>query len=83
MRAEAAVVPILHLEQNMRRFIFALLLVAVLLSLFAGVAFATCPEYEDPLPPGAAHASQIGADHIHCVQVSSHAWDNGNFTACP
>lgn len=70
----------------MKRVIVALLLVTVLLSLFAGVAFATCPEYEDPRPPGAAHTNN---DHARvdtlCVRVPKNAMDNAGFdlTGCP
>ncbi len=69
----------------MKKLIFALLLVAVLLSLFASVAFATCPEYEDPNPPGVNQANANGVLHMKCVKVPSTAVDHAGFEQndCP
>lgn len=67
----------------MRKLVFALLLVAVLLSLFAGVALATCPEYEDPIPPGTYHANENAQVHDLCIQIPSQAAANGHFAPCP
>jgi hypothetical protein len=69
-----------------KKLILALLLVAVLLSLFAGVVSATCPEYEDPLPPGFSHANPNGQAHMRCLKVPVNAAENGGFmfnSACP
>ncbi len=68
----------------MRKVIFALLLVAILLSLFASVAFATVPDYEDPVPPGAGHAPPgAGVQNVCIPALPSVAVHNAGFGNCP
>jgi hypothetical protein len=64
----------------MRKLILVLLLVLVLLTLFAGVAFATCPEYEDKV--SVSPGGKKGAN-TNCAQVSDTASAKGKFVPCP
>ncbi len=64
----------------MRKLIIALLLVVILLSLFVGVAFATCPEYEDK---GNSSHGGTNTSNPHCIGGSVHSDSNGKYQACP
>jgi hypothetical protein len=67
----------------MKRLVLALLLLALLLSFTLSVALAGVPDYEDPTPPGAAHANSHANVHTLCVKVPAHAADNAHFLQCP
>ncbi len=68
-------------EQKMRKVILALLLVAVLLSLFASIALAA--DLEDPAIPHGLVDNPHSAQNNMCIHVPVQAGNHGNFSPCP